>query len=107
LFSNKSFIHYLDIEVELKCGVLSFVLNCLNSDVLLHSMLFLHWVVSLRLANTSCLVVSFFSLPAIVPDKYFALGYKQILVKARDWTRFVKAPVCSLQSLSYSTYCDS
>jgi len=41
----------------------------------------------------------FFSLPAIVPDEYCALGYKQILVKARDWTRFVKAPICTITQL--------
>jgi len=35
----------------------------------------------------------FFSLPAIVPDEYYDLGYKQILIKARDWTGFVKAPM--------------
>jgi len=42
----------------------------------------------------------FFSLPAIVPDEYYALGYEQILVKARDWTRFVKAPICNIFSYS-------
>jgi len=66
--------------------------------VLLHGMLFLHWVVSLRLAKTSFPVV-FFSLPAIVPDEYYDPGYKQILVKVRDWTRFVKAPICLIIQL--------
>jgi len=46
------------------------------------------------LAKTSFPVVSFFSLPAIVPDEYYALGYKQSLVKALEWTWFVKAPIC-------------
>jgi len=75
--------------------------------VLLHGMLFLHWVVSLRLAKTSFPVVSFFSLPAIVPDEYYDLAYKQILVKARDWTRFVKAPVCiTIQLFELIMICD-
>jgi len=47
----------------------------------------------------------FFSLPAIVPDEYYDLEYKQILVKARDWTRFVKAPTCIYSFIR--TYYDS
>jgi len=27
------------------------------------------------------------------------MGYKQILVKARDWTRFVKVPICIIIQL--------
>jgi len=60
--------------------------------VLLHDMLFLHWVVSLRLAKSSFPVVGFL-VYLIVPDEYYDLGYKHILVRARDWTRFVKAPI--------------
>jgi len=74
--------------------------------VLLHG-IFLHWVVSLRFAKTSFPVVSFFSLPAIVPDEYYDLGFKQILVKARDWTRFVKAPSYMYHHSVIRTYYDS
>jgi len=74
------------IEVELKCRVLNFVLNCLNSDVVY--------------------CCEFFSLPAIVPDDYYALGYTQILVKARGWIRFVKAPIMYHHSI-IRTYYDS
>jgi len=55
-------------------------------------MLFLHWVVSLRLAKTSFPVVSFFSYLQYSSSRVLCSGIKQILVKARDWTRFVKAP---------------
>ena len=41
----------------------------------------------------------FFSLPAAVPDEYCTLEYNQILVKASDWTRFVKAPISTITQL--------
>jgi len=81
----------------LKCRVLNFVLNCLNSDVGLVRSVTRHVISSLGCQSpigknfVSC--CQFFSLPAIVPDEYYDLGYKQILVKARDCTRFVKAPI--------------
>jgi len=86
-------IYALSREVELKCRVLNFVLNCLNSDVGLVRSVTRHVITSLGCQSpiginfVSC--CKFFSLPAIVPDEYCALGYKQILVKARGWTRFV------------------
>jgi len=91
------------IEVELKCRVLNFVLNCLNTDFGLVRSVTRHVIFSLGCQSpigknfVSC--CQFFSLPAIVPDEYCALGYKQILVKARDWTRFVKAPICTITQL--------
>ena len=52
------------------------------------------------------LVVSFFSLPAIAPDEYFTPGYNQNLVKASDWTRFVRVPLSTITQL-FETYYDS
>jgi len=84
------------IEVELKCRVLNFVLNCLNSDVGLVRSVKRHVISSLGCPSPiGCL---FFSLPAIVPDEYYDLGYKHMLVMARDWTRFVKAPTRIIHS---------
>ena len=65
----------------------------------LHDTLFIYWVVNLRLARTSFLVVSFFSLPAIVLDECYNLGYTQTIVKARDWTRFINVPVSTITQL--------
>jgi len=69
------------IEVELKCRVLNFDLNCLNSDVGLVRSVTLGCQSPIGKNFVSC---QFFSLPAIVSDEHCALGYKQILVKARD-----------------------
>jgi len=91
------------IEVELKCRVLNVVLICLNSDVGLVCSVTRHVIFSLGCQSligknfVSC--CQFFILPAIVPDEYYALGYKHILVKARDWTHFVKAPTCIIIQL--------
>jgi len=91
------------IEVELKCRVLNFVLKCLNSNVDLVRSVTRH-VISLLGCQSpigknyvSC--CQFFSLPATVPDEYCTLGYNQILVKASDWTRFVKAPISTITQL--------
>jgi len=89
--------------VELKCRVHNFVLNCLNYDVGLVRSVTRHVISSLGCQSSigknfvSC--CRFFSLPAIVLDEYYGLRYKQILVKARDWTRFVKAPICIITQL--------
>jgi len=66
------------IEVELKCRVLNFALNCLNSDVGLVRSVTRHVISSLGCQSpigknfVSC--CPFFSSPAIVPDEYCALG---------------------------------
>jgi len=63
------------IEVELKCRVLNFVLNCLNSDVGLVRSVTRHVISSLGCQSpigknfVSC--CQLFSLPAIVPDEYY------------------------------------
>jgi len=99
------------IEVELKCRVPNFVLNCLNSDVGFVRSVTRHVISSLGCQSpsgknfVSC--CQFFSLPSIVPDEYYDLGYKQILVQARDWTRFVKAPICIYHHSVILTYHDS
>jgi hypothetical protein len=46
-----------------------------------------------------CLLLLFFSLPAIVPDEYFTSGYNQNLVKASDWTRLVRVSLSTITQL--------
>jgi len=90
------------IEVELKCRILNFVLNCLNSDVRLVRSVTRHVISSLGCQSpigknfVSCTVFYF---TCNSPRRVCALGYKQILVKARHWTRFVKAPICTITQL--------
>ena len=61
----------------------------------LHDMLYLYWVVTLRLVNTSSLVVS----SAIVPDECHNLGHNQTIAKACEWTRFINVPVSTITQL--------
>ena len=65
----------------------------------LHNMLFLYLVANLWLVKISSLVVSFFSLPAIVPDECYNLRHNQTIVKACDWTRFINVPVSTITQL--------
>jgi len=64
-----------------------------------HYYIILYYYIITPIGKNFVSCCQFFSLPAIVPDKYNALGYKQILVKARGWTRFVKAPICIIIQL--------
>ena len=76
---------------------------CVNSDVgLVHSVTrhvisLLGCHSSIGKNNVSC--SQFFSLPAIIPDDCCNVGYKQTIVKARDWTRFINVPVSTIAQL--------
>ena len=91
------------IEVELKCRAFNFVLKCLNSDVGLVRSVTKH-VISLLgcqspIGKNLVSYSQFFSLPAIVPDECYNLGYNQTIVKACDWTRFIIVPVSTITQL--------